>query len=40
MEEEVNVKKFIDAQSNTYERALSEIKKGRKRSHWMWYTFP
>ena len=23
-----------------YERALSEIKRGRKSSHWMWYIFP
>ena len=24
----------------TYEQALSEIKEGRKRGHWMWYIFP
>src|SRR5262249_770267 len=23
-----------------YERALVEIRSGRKRSHWMWYIFP
>jgi uncharacterized protein (DUF1810 family) len=32
--------RFIQAQEHTYERALSEIRSGRKRSHWMWYVFP
>ena len=32
--------RFVDAQERTYEQALSEIRSGRKRSHWMWYVFP
>ena len=32
--------RFIKAQDNDYERALSEIKSGKKRTHWMWYVFP
>jgi uncharacterized protein (DUF1810 family) len=24
----------------TYERALSELRAGRKQSHWMWFVFP
>ena len=32
--------RFIQAQAETYDRALSEIRKGRKQSHWMWYIFP
>jgi uncharacterized protein (DUF1810 family) len=32
--------RFVRAQSETYERALAEIRSGRKRSHWMWYIFP
>jgi uncharacterized protein (DUF1810 family) len=32
--------RFVDAQERDYERALSEIRAGRKRSHWMWYVFP
>jgi uncharacterized protein (DUF1810 family) len=32
--------RFINAQAGSYENALSEIKKGRKQSHWMWYIFP
>jgi uncharacterized protein (DUF1810 family) len=32
--------RFVRAQEGDYERALSEISNGRKRSHWMWYIFP
>ncbi|HVX15264.1 MAG TPA: DUF1810 domain-containing protein [Pirellulales bacterium] len=32
--------RFVQAQESDYERALSEIGSGRKRSHWMWYIFP
>jgi uncharacterized protein (DUF1810 family) len=32
--------RFVQAQEDDYEQALSEIKSGRKRSHWMWYIFP
>ncbi|MEE8807152.1 MAG: DUF1810 domain-containing protein [Lactimicrobium sp.] len=37
---ENNLKRFYDAQMNAYDQAFSEIKSGRKRSHWMWYIFP
>ena len=32
--------RFESVQKNMYERALREIKQGRKKSHWMWYIFP
>ena len=32
--------KFISAQTHTYEKALEEIKRGKKRTHWMWFIFP
>ena len=32
--------RFIKAQEQTYEQALSEIRSGHKRSHWIWYIFP
>ncbi len=35
-----DLNRFVQAQADYYERALSEIKSGRKRSHWMWYIFP
>jgi uncharacterized protein (DUF1810 family) len=35
-----SLKRFTDAQENTYAMALSEIQQGRKQSHWMWFIFP
>lgn len=32
--------RFIEAQEADYSCALSEIKRGRKESHWIWYIFP
>jgi uncharacterized protein (DUF1810 family) len=32
--------RFIEAQNGIYEQALTELKTGRKRSHWMWFIFP
>lgn len=32
--------RFLSAQERSYDAALSEIRSGRKRSHWMWYIFP
>ena len=35
-----NLQRFIDAQQSMYQVALSEIKNGKKESHWIWYVFP
>lgn len=40
MNENYNLKRFIDAQEGVYPVALRELREGRKRSHWMWYIFP
>lgn len=32
--------RFVSAQRDSFDRALSEVKSGRKSSHWMWYIFP
>lgn len=32
--------RFVHAQNGAYERALSELRAGHKRSHWMWFIFP
>ena len=32
--------RFVRAQESDYDQAMSEIRAGRKRSHWMWYIFP
>lgn len=34
------ISRFIKAHQSDYQRALSEIKNGKKVSHWMWYIFP
>jgi uncharacterized protein (DUF1810 family) len=39
-EDQYNLNRFLQAQEEDYERALSEIRSGRKRTHWMWYIFP
>jgi uncharacterized protein (DUF1810 family) len=37
-----DLQRFVDAQDRggTYGRALSELRSGRKTSHWMWFVFP
>jgi uncharacterized protein (DUF1810 family) len=37
-----DLQRFVDAQNrgDTYEAALSELRGGRKTSHWMWFVFP
>jgi uncharacterized protein (DUF1810 family) len=35
-----DLRRFFDAQEGSYEIALSEIRRGQKRSHWMWFIFP
>ena len=32
--------RFVAAQHDTYDAALSELRQGRKQSHWMWFIFP
>ena len=40
MSNDYNLERFLEAQQSDYAIALSEIKNGRKQSHWMWYIFP
>jgi uncharacterized protein (DUF1810 family) len=35
-----NLFRFVAAQEETYEAALGEIRRGAKRTHWMWFVFP
>lgn len=35
-----DLERFVDAQRDTYDRALGEIARGRKQGHWMWFVFP
>jgi len=34
------LRRFVEAQHGSYDRALAEITRGRKTSHWMWFVFP
>ncbi|MEN3337382.1 MAG: hypothetical protein V7647_1058 [Acidobacteriota bacterium] len=42
MTDPFDLERFVAAQDagGTYQRALSEIRRGRKSSHWMWFVFP
>jgi uncharacterized protein (DUF1810 family) len=40
VEDPYDLNRFVQAQKTVYEQALSEIKNGQKRSHWMWFIFP
>lgn len=37
-----DLQRFLDAQdvARTYDSALAELRRGRKRGHWMWFVFP
>jgi len=36
----LNLGRFVEAQAPVHDRALAELKAGRKQSHWMWFVFP
>jgi len=40
MKDPFNLQRFVDAQSGIFDQVCSELRAGRKRSHWMWYIFP
>jgi uncharacterized protein (DUF1810 family) len=40
MTDPYDLQRFIDAQNPVYEQVRSELRAGRKRSHWMWFVFP
>jgi len=35
-----DLQRFVDAQAPVFEQVRSELREGRKRSHWMWFVFP
>ena len=40
MGDRVQLQRFVDAQQPVFAAVLSELRAGRKRSHWMWFIFP
>src|SRR5262245_37135113 len=35
-----DLERFVEAQGPVYDTALSELRAGRKRTHWIWYILP
>lgn len=35
-----DLERFVRAQASVFERVVSELAEGRKRTHWMWFVFP
>ena len=35
-----NLQRFIDAQDSVFGQVCSELKRGQKTGHWMWFIFP
>jgi len=40
MVDNFNLARFVEAQNGVYHKALSEIRHGQKRTHWMWFVLP
>src|SRR3954451_9158719 len=40
MSDPFDLQRFLDAQAQTYDQALAELRDGAKRTHWMWFVFP
>jgi uncharacterized protein (DUF1810 family) len=40
MSDPFDLQRFVDAQAQTYDQALAELREGQKRTHWMWFVFP
>jgi uncharacterized protein (DUF1810 family) len=40
MTEPFDLERFVTAQEPVFDTVLSELRAGRKRSHWMWFVFP
>jgi uncharacterized protein (DUF1810 family) len=41
-QDDAGLERFVQAQDEglTFDRALAELRRGRKTSHWMWFVFP
>ncbi len=40
MNDPFGLQRFVDAQAGGYADACTELRDGRKRSHWIWFIFP
>jgi len=40
MTDPLNLERFVTAEEPVFDTALSELRAGKKRTHWMWFIFP
>jgi uncharacterized protein (DUF1810 family) len=40
MNDPFDLQRFVSAQNPVFEQVCSELRQGRKESHWMWFVFP
>jgi uncharacterized protein (DUF1810 family) len=40
MTDPFDLERFVAAQEPVFDTVLSELRAGRKRTHWMWFIFP
>ena len=40
MNDPFDLRRFVDAQAQVYQRVVTELGRGQKQSHWMWFIFP
>ena len=40
MSDPYDLQRFVDTQNPVYDKVCSELRDGRKKSHWMWFVFP
>ena len=38
--DQFQLQRFVDAQHDTFEIALTDLQTGKKQSHWIWFIFP
>ena len=39
-EDPFHLERYVEAQDGVYGQVLQELRRGEKRSHWMWFIFP
>ena len=40
MSNSFDLQRFLDAQAPVYAQVVTELRRGQKQSHWMWFIFP
>jgi uncharacterized protein (DUF1810 family) len=38
--DQFDLQRFVDAQTPVFEQVISELRRGFKRTHWIWFIFP